>query len=73
MDYSNQQLVCANCDRWSGKRAIKKGDIVKSDTLASGICRGGANNNFDTNPGTGSGCKTHIRWASLKTIPLQAS
>lgn len=74
MDYSNQQLVCVTCDRWVGKRVMnKKHGIVKSDTMTNGICKGGVNNNFYTNPGSGSGCKTHIRWALLKMIPIQVS
>jgi hypothetical protein len=74
MNYTNQQLVCVTCDRWADKRVInKKLGIVKSATMTSGICHGGVNNNFNTNPGSGSGCKTHIRWVLLQMIPIKAS
>jgi len=67
MDYSNQQLICATCDRWNGKRVMnRKHNIVRSDTMTSGICKGGANDNFNTNPGTGNGCKTYIIWTALR-------
>ena len=74
MDYANQQLTCVTCDRWSGKRINnKRRGIVKSDTITTGICKGGMNNNFYTNPGSGRDCITHIRWVLLKTIPTPGS
>lgn len=69
MDYSNQQVICATCDRWCGKRKILKNDIVRSDSITSGICKGGEWSNFNTNPGTGRGCNTHIRWDALDEKP----
>jgi len=73
MDYANQQLSCVTCDRWSGKRVATRHNIVRSDTMSCGLCKGGANNNFNTHPGSGSGCNSYIRWVALKVIQPQAA
>lgn len=70
MDYSNQQVICATCNRWSGKRKqMPKSSIVKSDSINSGICQGGASNNFNTHPGAGRGCGAHVKWEELACKP----